>query len=114
MSATEVEIAERYRELALEWASLRDYPKKANILFKKHHAYFKEIRGLPQGQRALRSLLDDAEVPVRLLAATHSLSFAATEAEGVLRQLERGEDVYAMDAKYTLISYRAGNLDLDW
>lgn len=114
MSASEIEIADRYRELTMKWAALRDNPKKANRIFKSHHAYYKEIRDLPQGQRALRSLLTAPEVPVRLLAATHSLRFAPNEAEPVLMELERTDDVYAMDAKYTLMTFRAGRLNLDW
>jgi hypothetical protein len=114
MSNAEDEIRDRYRELALEWASLRDDPKKANRVFKRHHAYYKEIRGLAEGQRALRALLSDPEVPVRLLAATHSLLFAAKDAEAVLTKLQDGGGIYAMDAKYTLIGFRTGKLNLDW
>jgi hypothetical protein len=28
--------------------------------------------------------------------------------------LERSDDVYAIDAKYTLMNFRSGRLDLDW
>lgn len=114
MTLTEGEIIDRYRQLSLEWAGFRDDSKKANRVFKEHHAYYKEIRELPEGQRALCALLVDPEAPVRLLAATHSLSFAPTEAESVLIQLERDGDVYAIDAKYTLMNFRSGRLDLDW
>mgnify|MGYP000875917231 CR=1 FL=1 len=114
MSTSEIEIADRYRELTMKWAALRDDPKKANRIFKSHHAYYKLIRELPEGQSALRSLLTAPEAPVRLLAATHSLRFAPSEAERVLTELESAGDVYALDAKYTLMSFRKGRLDLDW
>ena len=32
----------------------------------------------------------------------------------VLAKLENDNDLYAMDAKYTLITFKAGKLDLDW
>lgn len=114
MSVTDAEIVERYRDLTMEWAALRDDPKKANRIFRRHHAYYKEIRDLPEGQRALRALLSAPEAPVRLLAATHSLRFAPAEAEPILMELESSGDIYAMDAKYTLLNFRAGRLDLDW
>jgi hypothetical protein len=100
--------------MALEWAAARDDPKRANRIFKKHQAFYKEIRDLEDGKRALESLLGDPEPPVRLLAATHSLRLVPDLAQAVLAELERGAGVYAMDAKYTLINYRAGRLDLDW
>lgn len=114
MNVSEEQILDRYRELAVQWSRLRDDPKKANRVFKRHHAYYKEIRGVPEGQRALRVLLNDPEAAVRLLAATHLLPLAANEAEPVLTELERGGDIYALDAKYTLMNFRAGRLDLDW
>lgn len=114
MNVSEQQILARYRELAVQWSNLRDDPKKANRVFKRHHAYYKEIRSLVEGQRALRALLNDPEAAVRLLAATHLLPVDANEAEPVLMELERGGDAYAMDAKYTLLNYRTGRLDLDW
>lgn len=114
MNVSEQQIRDRYRELAVQWASLREDPKKANRVFKRHYAYNKEIRSVPAGQRALRTLLNDPEAAARLLAATHLLPLAANEAEPVLMELERGGDLYAMDAKCTLMNYRTGRLDLDW
>lgn len=114
MSAGENEIASRYRELCLDWARLRLDPEKANRAFKKHHAYYKSIRNLPHGQQAIRALLTDPDASVRLLAATHSLAFSPDPAELVLTELSLGGDMYALDAKYTLMSFRTGGLDLDW
>lgn len=114
MNVREAEIVSRYRDLAMEWVALRDDPKRANRVFRKHHAYYKEIRDLPEGQGALRTLMSAPEAPIRLLAATHSLRFAPAEAEPILVELERSGGLCAMDAKYTLLNFRAGRLDLDW
>jgi hypothetical protein len=114
MTLDEAEVRDRYRILVLEWAGARHEPKKANRLFRNHHQLYKEIRDLEIGHRVIESLLDDPEPPVRLLAATHALAFAPTRAEEVLRDLEHASEDYAMDAKYTLINYRNGRLNLDW
>jgi len=114
MTVSETEIIDQYRCLALEWAELRGDPKKANKVFKQHHAYYKQVRDLPAGQAALLVLLSDPEPSVRLLAATHALRFAEREAVPVLNALERSAGVYAMDAEYTLTNFREGRLDLDW
>ena len=114
MTLSEAEILERYRILALDWAAAKREPKKANRNFKKHHDFYTEIRDLEVGRRVIESLLDDPEPPVRLLAATHALPFASARAEAVLGDLERGSGVYAMDAKYTLMNFRTGKINLDW
>ncbi|MER7243309.1 hypothetical protein [Kribbella sp. NPDC000426] len=114
MTLSEDEIRERYRALALDWAAAKGEPKKANRIFKEHHGLYREIRDLELGCRVIESLLDDPEPSVRLLAATHALPFASARAEAVLRDLERGNGLYAMDAKYTLINFRTGRLNLEW
>lgn len=114
MTAARAEIRDHYRGLALEWAAARSDPKKANRIFRRHHAYYKSIRDIPDGQQALLELLSDPEPSVRVLAATHALTFAPEPAGAVLSELEQGADVYAVDAKYTLINFRTGRLDLDW
>lgn len=114
MTLTTVEIRDRYRAEVLAWAAAKDDSKKANRLFKEHHAFYKEIRGLPEGQQALESLLSDPEPPVRLLAATHLLRIEPARAEPVLRGLQADSGLYAVDAKYTLINFRTGKLNLDW
>lgn len=114
MSLDEAEIRDRYRTLALEWAAAKHDPRKANRLFRNHHDFYKEMRDLEVGHRVIESLLDDPEPPVRLLAATHALPFASTRAERVLNDLEHASGDYAVDAKYTLINYRSGRLNLDW
>jgi hypothetical protein len=111
---TEQDFRDRYRSLALDWAAAHDDPKKANRIFKTHHAFYKEIRNQEIGRLAIESLLDDPEPAVRVLAATHALPFSPAHGEHVLEELQRGSGVFAIDAKYTLISFRTGTLDLDW
>jgi len=114
MTLTQQEIRDRYRTEALAWAAAKDDPKKANRLFKRHHAFYKQIRELPEGRAALGSLLDDEDPSVRLLAATHLLPLQSDQAQRVLAELETGNGLYALDAKYTLSTFKAGKLNLDW
>ena len=113
MSGSYEEIRERYRKSALEWAAASDNPDLANRLFDRLYALYKVIRDLEDGKRALVSLMNDPEVPVRLMAATHSLPIAPEIAQQVLEDLERRADLYSVTAKYTLKGWRAGKLDLD-
>ena len=114
MTDNQEEIRANYRALALEWDAARADPKKANRLFKKHHALYKEVRDTETGRLAITSLLKDPQPAVRLLAATHCLPLQLDEAVAVLEALEAGAGTYAMDAKYTLINFRTGRLNLDW
>ena len=114
MAVTAAEIRARYRAEAMAWAAAQGDPMKANRLFKRHHAFYKKVRVLAEGREALESLLADDEPAVRLLAATHLLPARPELAEPVLRELEGQGGAYAMDAKVTLLSFRAGKLDLDW
>ncbi|MDQ4504629.1 DUF2019 domain-containing protein [Sinomonas sp. ASV322] len=114
MTLNTEEIRERYRKLALEWDASKDDPKKANRAFKKHHSFYKEIRNLESGRIAIELLREDPAPVVRLLAATHCLPFDPGPSEKVLTELEGGVGTYAVDAKYTLINFRSGTLNLDW
>jgi hypothetical protein len=51
---------------------------------------------------------------VRLLAATHSLRLEPERAQLALEEIEQEGSLYAVDAKWTLRSYRSGKLNLDW
>lgn len=115
MSSTFDEIRTKYRDLVLEWAAAEfDSPTKANQIFRKQHAFYKAIRDSEEGRQALTSLMGDPEPAVRCVAATHSLRFAPDTAQRVLEDLQQRNGPYAMDAKYTLISYHEGRLNLDW
>jgi hypothetical protein len=103
-----------YRALAVEWSKARDSPENANRLFRVHHALYKQFRESAAGREAITGLLDDPVTAVRILAATHSLAWEPSRAVRALEEIEQGEDLYAVDAKWTLRSYRNGKLNLDW
>ncbi len=108
------EIQADYRRMVVAWAEARDNPPLANKLFKLHHVFYKRIRDLKAGRKAVVHLLGDPEDAVRLLAATHSLGWAREEAVETLEELEKLSNLYAVDAKYTLKAFRDGTLNLDW
>jgi hypothetical protein len=110
----EVNLRAPYRELAVDWDAARDNSKEANRIFKAHHALYKQIRDTTAGRQAITDLLDDPVTAVRLLAATHSLRWEPERAQVALQEIEREGNPYAVDAKWTLHSYRSGKLDLDW
>lgn len=107
-------IRDRYRKLALDWHASKDVPRVANVIFKKHHALYKEIRESEEGAQVIVGLLDDPEPAVRLLAGTHALSINQAKAEKVLEDLEDEGTILATSAKYTLREFREGTLDLNW
>jgi hypothetical protein len=102
-----------YRALAVEWGEERDSPDQANRIFKAHHALYKRIRGSADGPKAISGLLDDPVTAVRVLAATHSLAWEPERATRALQEIEQGSGLYAVDANWTLRSYRMGKLNLD-
>jgi hypothetical protein len=97
-----------YRALAVEWGEARDSPDQANRIFKAHHAFYKRIRESAAGREAIIGLLDDPVTAVSVLAATHSLAWEPSRAEQALQEIEQEESPYAVDAKWTLRSYRNG------
>jgi hypothetical protein len=104
----------QYRALVIEWHEARDEPKRANKIFEAHHRLYKQLRESNEGREAIIGLLDDETTAVRVMAATHSLAWVPDRAQLVLEEIERENSLYGTDAKYTLRSYRAGNLNLDW
>jgi uncharacterized protein DUF2019 len=108
------ELRAEYRALAVEWGEARDSPERANRLFKAHHALYRQIRESAAGREAITGLLDDPVTAVRVLAATHSLAWESSRAVRALEDIEQEDGLYAVDAKWTLRSYRNGKLDLDW
>lgn len=113
-AATEADLRAQYRALAVDWDAERDNSEEANRIFKDHHALYKRLRVTSAGRQAITDLLDDPVTPVRLLAATHSLQWEPERAQLVLQEIEQESSPYAIDAKWTLRSYRAGKLNLDW
>ena len=108
------ELRAEYRALAVEWGKARDSPERANRLFKAHHALYRRIRGSAAGREAIIGLLDDPVTAVRVLAAMHSLAWECGRAVRALEEIGQGDGLYAVDAKWTLRSYRNGRLNLDW
>jgi hypothetical protein len=103
-----------YRAVAVEWGEARDSPDQANRIFKAHHALYRRIRDSAAGREAITGLLDDPVTAGRVLAATHSLAWEPDRAAQVLQAIEKESSLYAVDAKWTLRSYRNGKLNLDW
>lgn len=107
-------IREHYRNLALDWADAHGDAREANRIFKAHHALFRQIRNDGGGREVISSLLQDENEAVRVLAATHALTFDPGAGEAALEELSHAGGRFALDAKYTLRSFRNGTLDLDW
>lgn len=106
--------AARYRQGVVDWDAAQDDPRRANRLFRRNHAHYKELRSTAEGRDAIVALLDDEDVAVRLVAATDCLPWASERGIPVLEEIERADGRFAIDAKYTLLAFRAGTLDLDW
>jgi len=106
-------LRDHYRALIVEWDKARD-PPEANRIFDALQALYKKMRNEPDGRAAISSLLGDPMTAVRLAAATHSLGWEGDRAVPILEEIERGSDLHAVDAKWTLRSYRSGKLDLEW
>lgn len=104
-----------YRDLAVQWDEARDNAAAANKIFKRLHALAKNHRASAEGRAAIEGLFDDAVAAVRLVAATDSLAWDSSQGIAVLEDIERNNSsLFAVDAKWTLRSYRNGKLDLDW
>ncbi|HEX9695408.1 MAG TPA: hypothetical protein VGB64_03735 [Actinomycetota bacterium] len=108
------ELGARYRQLALGWDAAREDPEEANRLLREQHALYKQMRESTAGRAAISALLTDEAAAVRLSAATHSLAWDHERAEKVLEDLQQESSLLAVDAKWTLRSFRIGKLDLDW
>jgi uncharacterized protein DUF2019 len=109
------ELAALYRSTAVAWGVVQSDSKKANELFTQLHGIFKSLRQQQAGRDSITALLNDREVAVRLMAASHALAWEPTRATSVLEAIEReGPGLYRTDAKYTLKSFREGKLNMDW
>ena len=104
----------QYRELVIKWDEARDQPKTANRLFDSLHAFYKQIRESETGREAIIGLLGDPITAIQLSAATHSLAWEPARATAILEEIEQGDSLFAVDAKWTLCSFRNGKLNLDW
>jgi hypothetical protein len=104
-----------FAEGAATWDSLvGSDAKRANRVFDRLHALAKELRQAPAGRAGLLALMSHEIQGVRLLAATECLAWSPDVAVPTLEAIEGSAGLHAISAKYTLKSYRAGTLDLDW
>ncbi|MBO0813480.1 MAG: DUF2019 domain-containing protein [Microlunatus sp.] len=104
-----------FAERAAAWDSIVGTDsKKANRIFDQVHALAKKLRQTPAGRTGLLGLTAHEISGVRLLAATECLAWSPEVAVPVLEAIEGSGGLHAVSAKYTLMSYRAGTLDLDW
>lgn len=118
MSSSEGKVADTLREYELQaaaWDSIVSTDAKlANPIFDRLHSLAKTLRGTPEGRAGIEALSHHDQQGVRLLAASESLAWHADSAVPVLEEIEAQDSLHAVSAKYTLRSYRAGALNLDW
>jgi hypothetical protein len=114
MSQTVEDLIAEYRSTAAAWDVLQSDAKKANPLFDRIHAIYKQLRTEQPGRDAIAALMDDPATGVRLMAAGHSLAWAPDKAVKVLEAIQAEPGLHAVSAKYTLKSFREGKLDMDW
>lgn len=104
-----------YTAKAEEWSSLvLRHAAKANPLFDRLHDLAKSHRSNQLWRVGLEHLTRSQVPGVRLLAATECLTWNPTLAAQVLTELADTATLHAVTAKYTLIEFRNGNLNLDW
>ena len=107
-------LREQYRAAVVAWDEAQGEPSRANRLFDDLHDLAKQMRQTEVGRSAITALLDGPVAAVRLCAATDALMWSPHRAQAVLEALEEEPSLHAVSAKWTLRSYRAGRLDLDW
>lgn len=106
------ELVRAYRLSVSQWGEASDTPL-ANKLFDRTADLGAALRGLPNGQQLLLELLEDQNEVVRLRAGIELLWWDDPHAISVLESIQYspGTSLYAIDAKYTLRTYRAGKLN---
>jgi hypothetical protein len=106
--------AAEYKVLLVEWDDAKATPRVANKLFDRNHTVYKQLRETEAGRQAIIRLLTDDNVAVRMTAAVESLAWVPDDAVPVLEEIEKHQSLYGVTAKYSLIAYRKGSLNLDW
>lgn len=111
----EVEVLLASYQRALEdWDESQDNPTEANARFDAAHGLAKQLRQTEEGRAGIQALMGHPRPGVQLIAASDTLAWAPDRAIPVLESLESGSGLHAVSAKFTLRSYRAGKLNLDW
>ncbi|GEL99388.1 hypothetical protein [Cellulomonas terrae] len=108
------DVLQRYRRQLVDWSEAHHDPERANTLFRANHATYKVLRETDEGRTGIEKLTGDVVTAVRLMAAVHCLPWASEIGVPVLETLELRDGDFAIDAKYSLIAYRDGSLNLDW
>lgn len=104
-----------YERTAMRWGELQADASAANKVFRENHSIYKMLRDDEEGRLGISRLMGHESESVRLIAATNSLAWDPEGAITVLETIERESgNLLAVDAKWTLRSYRNGTLDLDW
>ncbi len=91
-------------------------PRKWNQAAHQLQGYWLEVRRDPRALYSLVSLLDHPRPAVRVFTASYLLATHEPEARQVLTAMAEDHTVgvYAVDAKYALLSFDAGTLRTDW
>ena len=88
--------------------------RAANPVFNRLQELQKGLRTSAEGRAAIAELVTSTDAGVRLIAATHTLTFDPDAAVAALKILEAEAGLHALSAKYTLRSFRSGTLNLNW
>lgn len=118
--------AARYEANLREWASLQQHQSRASVaaanrLVDAGQVLQKQLRETVEGRTAIEQLARDPDRLVRGWAATHCLQWNPALGRTVLEQIRDDEAIdgpgWAMagvSAKWTLKTFDAGTLNLDW
>ena len=109
------ELLRRFRDAAIGNAesSLGD-PKKANRCYYIAETCYKELKETEEGRQGIMSLMTDENPYVRVCAAARSLGWDPEQARRVLEEIRDGDGPGSFTAKWTLIEYDKGRLQLDY
>jgi len=102
--------AVRYREAAIAHGAATESGdhKQANAVYDRLIEALEELRAIPDGLRALESMLQDQNSSVRSWAASHLLPTRSDAAIEVLEQVSREPGLVAFSAHMVLKEWRAG------
>lgn len=101
-----------YENAAREHGNLTVAPDRANEAYQLVTNIVRELRrrGV-EAQRALRPLLENGDLNVCVMAASHALEFAPSDGEGALERIAGGpRGVARLNAEMTLLQWRKGAL----
>lgn len=111
--ASQDDVAAAYANSLERWGTLQRKPNQANLEFDRGEALLSRLVVSESGRTAVESLLTHPDQWVRLRAASHALGWAPELAASILEELAaRGTDGCGVSAKYTLIEFRKGSLQV--